>query len=363
MPRPIRRSDSDIVLSSYPHAIIVDGHRNEVGECMKILSFVASLIVALAGLLTSLAATRADDYPSKPITIVVGFAPGGPTDTVARIIAQHISKTLGQSVIVENQTGAAGTIAMTHVVRSPPDGYTLSVGQWTTNVGAVMAYPVQFDVLKDFAPISLLTSSKLLIVARKDLPANTAKELVAWLKANPGKANGASVGVGSAVHVCLLDFMNRTGTKFQLVYYRGGAPAVQDLASGQADISCLEGGQTLGLYHGGKVKFIGVVSKSRWDGAPEIPTLAEGGVPGVEIEFWHGLWAPKDTPKPIIAKLNAAVVAAFDDPAVRKRFKEIGHTIPPRENLTPEKLYAHHKAEIEKWWPIMKAAGIKPQGS
>jgi tripartite-type tricarboxylate transporter receptor subunit TctC len=330
---------------------------------MKILSFVASLAIALAGVPTSFSAAQADNYPSKPITIVVGFAPGGPTDTVARVIGQHMSKTLGESVIVENQTGAAGTIAMNRVFRSPPDGYTLSVGQWTTNVGAVIANPVQFDVLKDFTPISLLTSSKLLIVARKDLPANNPKELVDWLKANPGKANGASVGVGSAVHVCLLDFMNRTNTKFQLVYYRGGAPAVQDLASGQADISCLEGGQSLGLYRGGKIKFIGVASKTRWDGAPEVPTMAEGGGAAVDLEFWHGLWAPKDTPKPIIAKINAAVVAAFDDPAVRKRFKEIGHTIPAREDLTPEKLYAHHKAETEKWWPIMKAAGIKPAGS
>jgi tripartite-type tricarboxylate transporter receptor subunit TctC len=251
------------------------------GMTMRMLSLVAALGAALG--YAAGAPAQADTYPSKPITIVVGFAPGGPTDTVARILAAHMQKTLGETVIVENQTGAAGTIAMGRVVRSPPDGYTLMVGQWTTNVGAVIANPVSFDVLKDFAPISLLTSSKLLIVARKNLPANTPKELVAWLKANPGKANGASVGVGSAVHVCLLDFMNRTGTKFQLVYYRGGAPAVQDLASGQADISCLEGGQSLGLYRGGKIKFIGTVGKTRWEGAPDVPTLEEGGVRGWSI--------------------------------------------------------------------------------
>jgi tripartite-type tricarboxylate transporter receptor subunit TctC len=266
--------------------------------------------------------------------------------------------TLGEAVIVENQSGAAGTIAMGRVVQSDPDGYTLSIGQWTTNVGAVAAFPVHFDVLKDFAPISLLTSSKLWILARKDLPANNPKELVAWLKANPDKANAASVGVGSAAHVCLIDLMNRSGTKFQLISYRGGAPAVQDLASGQADFSCLEAGQTLGLYRGGKVKIIGVASDSRWMGAPEVPTLTEGGIPGVEIEFWHGLWAPKDTPKDVIAKINAAVVKAFDDPVVKKRFIEIGHTLPARHKLTPQKLYDHHKAELDKWWPVMKAAGI-----
>jgi tripartite-type tricarboxylate transporter receptor subunit TctC len=184
---------------------------------------------------------------------------------------------------------------------------------------------------------------------------------VAWLKANPGKANAASVGVGSAAHVCLVDMKNRSGTDFQFVTYRGGAPAVQALAAGEADFACLEGGQTLALYRAGKVKIIGVASKTRWFGAPEVPTFEEGGVAGLELHFWHALWAPKNTPKPVIAKLNEAVVKAFADEWVQTRFKEIGHSIPVREQLTPEALYAHHKAEIEKWWPIMKAAGIKPK--
>jgi tripartite-type tricarboxylate transporter receptor subunit TctC len=183
------------------------------------------------------------------------------------------------------------------------------------------------------------------------------------LKANPGKGNAASVGVGSAAHVCLVDLKNRSGTDFQFVTYRGGAPAVQDLAAGEADIACLEGGQTLGLYRGGQVKIIGVASSSRWAGAPEVPTLAEGGLSGVELDFWHGLWAPKNTPKPIIAKINDAVIKAFADEAVKKRFAEIGHTVPPAADLTPQKLYAHHKTEVDKWWPIMKAAGIKPQAN
>ena len=322
---------------------------------MRLLLWAA--LAALAGAVGA----QAQTYPSRPITLVVGFAPGGPTDSVARILSERMKTTLGESLIVENQTGAAGTIASARVARSAPDGYTLSVGQWTTNVGAVAVFPVQYDVLADFEPISLLTSSKLWLVARKDLPASNVKELIAWLKANPGKANAASVGVGSGAHVCLIDLANRSGTTFQFVTYRGGAPAMQDLLSGQADFSCLEAGQTLGQYRAGNLKIIGVVSSSRWFGAPEVPTLAEGGLPGVEIEFWHGLWAPKGTPAAIIAKLNAAVVEAFADPAVRNRFSDLGHTIPPREKLTPQALYAHHKAEVDKWWPIIKAAGIKPE--
>ena len=326
---------------------------------MRIVTFAASLVIALAGV----ASAQAQKFPSKPITLVVGFAPGGPTDTTARVLAERMKTTLGESVIVENQAGAAGTIALGRVARADPDGYTLYVGNWTVNVGAVTMFPVHFDVLKDFEPVALLTASKLWIVARKDLPANNPRELSAWLKANPGKANAASVGVGSAAHVCLVDLMNRIGTKFQFVTYRGGAPAVQALAAGEADFACLEAGQTLGLYRGDKVKIIGVAANSRWFGAPEVPTLGEGGLAGVELEFWHGLWAPKSTPKDVIAKLNDSIVKAFADEWVKKRFSEVGHTIPPPAKLTPEALYAHHKAEIEKWWPIMKAAGIKPPGT
>lgn len=321
------------------------------------------LAVSLAMALAGAVGAKADNYPSKPITIVVGFAPGGPTDTVARVLGEHMKTTLGESIVIENKSGAAGTIGLTLVERADPDGYTLYLGNWTVNVGAVRTFPIAYDPLNDIAPIALLTSSKLWIVARKDLPANNARELVAWLKANPGKANAASVGVGSAAHVCLVDIMNRSKTSFQLISYRGGAPAVQNLAGGQADFGCLEAGQTLGLYRGGKVKIIGVAADTRWFGAPEVPTLAEGGLPGVEIEFWHGLWAPKNTPKAIIAKVNDAVIKAFADPLVQKRFKEVGHTVPAKDKMTPEALYKHHKAETDKWWPIMKAAGIKAPGS
>ena len=316
---------------------------------------VAAAATLLALVCTGAPRTQAQDYPSRPITLVVGLPPGGPTDSVARILAERMKATLGESLVVENQAGAAGTIAAARVAHATPDGYTLSVGQWTTNVGAAAVFPLQFDVLADFTPIALLTSSRLWLVARKDLPANTAGELVAWLKANPGKATAASVGAGSAAHVCLLDVQNRSGIRFPLVAYRGGPPAMQDLISGQVDFSCLEAGQTLPQYRVGNLKVLGLASETRWAGAPEVPTLAEGGLPGVAIEFWHGLWAPKGTPPAIIAKLNAAVAEAFADVAVRERFTRLGHTVPPREKLSPEALYAHHKAEIDKWWPVIKA--------
>ena len=322
---------------------------------MKILTLAASLAIALAGL----TGAQAQKFPSKPVTLVVGFAPGGPTDTVARVVGEHMRHTLGESTVVENKHGAAGTIGLTQVSRADPDGHMLYVGNWTVNVGAVRTFDVPYNPLTGFEPVAMLTSSKLWIVARKDLPANTAKEFAAWLKSSQGKANAANIGVGSAAHVCLVDVKNRSGGDFQLVTYRGGAPAVQAIAGGQADFSCLEGGQTLGLLRGGQVKVIGVASTTRWAGAPEVPTLTEGGLPGVDLEFWHGLWAPKNTPKPVIAKLNDAVVKAFADATVQKRLTDIGHTIPPKDKLTPQALYNHHKAEVDKWWPIMEKAGIK----
>ena len=328
---------------------------------MEHVNIVASLILALAVTLASGAGAQAQTFPSKPITLVVGFAPGGPTDTVARIIADHMKTTLGQTVVVENVGGAAGTIAAARVARATPDGHTLNVGQWTSNVGGPAITPTPYDVLNDFEAVSLLTTSYLWIVGRKSLPANNLQELIAWLKANPDKSSGAIVGSGSAAHVCFLDFQNKSGTKFALVPYKGGTPALQDLVGGQVDISCLEAAQTMQQFRAGMVKVFGVLANKRWAGAPDVPTLAEGGLPGDQIEFWHGLWAPKGTPKDVVAKLNAAVSAAFADPAVRKRFDGLGHAIPPPEQQTPQALFAHHKAEIERWWPLIKAAGIKAQ--
>lgn len=307
------------------------------------------------------ATAMADDYPSRPITIIVGYPPGGPTDLVARIMADHMKTTLGQPVLIENVGGASGTIGGAKAARSDPDGYTLSIGQWSSQVGAPAALKLPYDALDGFEPISMLTISYMGIVARKDLPANDLKGMVAWMKANPGKANVASVGFGSAAHVCLLDFQHRTGTTFQIISYKGGAPVMKDLIGGQVDLTCLEVGQTLASVKGGKVKAIAVASKQRWFGDPDMPTFADGGVPGIVMPFWHGLWAPKGTPKPIIDKLNDAVKKAFLDPAVKARFATLGHEIPPVADQNPQALHRFHKAELDKWWPLMKSAGIEPK--
>jgi tripartite-type tricarboxylate transporter receptor subunit TctC len=314
---------------------------------------------AVTAVIVSMGAAKAQDYPSRPITIVVGFAPGGPTDILARILADRMKASLGQPIIVENMVGAGGTLAGARVARAKPDGYTLNIGNWSSNVGAGAIYSLHYHVMDDFEPVALLTSSYVLIVGRKGLPANNLKELVAWLKANPSKATAGSIGVGSAGHVCIIDFQNKTGTKFLIVPYQGGVPAMQDLLAGRIDFTCQEATQTLSYVQSGAIAALGVAAQQRWFAAPDVPTIEEAGVSGVNIAFWNGLWAPKGTPKVIIAKLNGAVLEAFGDPAIQKRFADLGHLIPPRDQLTPDALAAYQKAELEKWWPIMKAAGIK----
>ncbi len=316
----------------------------------------------LIGTLLGANAAIAQPYPSRPITIVVPFPPGGVTDTVGRVMADRMKDALGQSVVVENMSGAGGTIGSARVARAAPDGYTLVVGQWTSHVGGGALYTLTYDTVNDFAPISLLTTAPLWIVGPSKLPAKDLRELIDWLKANPNRASGATTGVGSGAHVCLLDFQNRTGTRIQMVPYRGAAPIMQDLLGGQIELSCLEASQTLPHYRSGKFRAFGVVTKHRWFLAPEVPTIEEGGVAGMQMPFWHALWAPKGTPIEIIAKLNAAVLAVFADPAAQKRFADMGHDIPPRDQLTPEALAAHHKAEVAKWWPIIKAANLKAEG-
>ena len=318
---------------------------------------VAFAVAALAGI----AAAQAQGYPSKPITMIVPFPAGGGSDILARIVAERMKVSLGQPVIIENVGGAGGTIGTTRVARSAPDGYTVGFGQWSSHVGSGALYPLTFDLLKDLAPVARLTMARLWIIGRNDLPAKDLKELIAWLKANPNKATAGSIGAGSGTQLCFIDFQNNTGTKFQLVPYRGAAPIMQDLLAGQIDLTCPEAGQTLALYRSGKIKAYAVMGTTRWFAAPDVPTMDEAGAPGLHMTFWYGLWAPGGTPRDIIAKLNAAVADAFEDPAVRARLTEQGHEIPSRKELTPEALGAHHKAEIEKWWPIIKAAGIKLQ--
>lgn len=327
----------------------------------SVLRSILPSILAATFAIGCAAGAQAQSYPSKPITIIVGFAAGGPTDMVARILADHMKTTLGQTVVVENVGGAAGTIASARVARAAPDGYTLNVGQWTSHVGGPAIQPTRYHVIDDFEPVSLLTTSYLWIVGRPTLPANTLQELIAWLKANPNKGTAAIIGAGSAAHICFLDFQIKSGTTFAVVPYKGGAPALQDLVGSQVDLSCLEASQTMQQFRAGHVKVFGILANKRWFGAPDVPTLAEGGLPGAPIEFWHGMWAPKATPKDIVAKVNAAVRAAFADPGVRKRFADLGHEIPPPERQSPQALAAHHQAEIDRWWPIIKAAGIKPE--
>jgi tripartite-type tricarboxylate transporter receptor subunit TctC len=318
------------------------------------------LAIALTATLGCTSA-QAQDHAAGAITIMVGFAAGGPTDTLARILTERMRNSLGQPLIVENVPGATGTIAIGRVVRAAPDGRTLSMGNWTSHVGAPAIYPIAYDVLKDIEPVSLLPIAPLLIAARKTFPPNDIRELIAWLKANPGQATAAIVGFGSSGHVSLIDFEKKTDTRFQFVPYRGGGPAMNDLVAGQVDLRPTEASTALPYLASGKIKAYAVLAKTRWVAAPDIPTIDEAGVPGVHIALWNGLWAPKNTPRDVIARLNSAVVDTLADPVVRQRIADLGLDMPPREKLTPAALHAHHKAEIEKWWPIIKAAGITAQ--
>jgi tripartite-type tricarboxylate transporter receptor subunit TctC len=280
-------------------------------------------------------------------------------DAVGRVVAERMGTALGQRVIVENVTGAAGTIGLGRVARATPDGYTISYGAWASYVarGAILALP--FDVLNDFAPVALTTATPWLIAAKHDIPANDLKGLIAWLQANPDKASAGTSGAGGPGHVGGVLFQKRTGTRFQFVPYRGTAPAMQDLLAGQIDLMIADPASALPQLRAGKIKIYAVMSRTRLSSAPDIPTVDEAGLPGVYMAPWQAIFAPKGTPREIVGQLNAAVVEALADPAVRKRLDTFVAEIPPREQQTPEALAAFHKAEIELWWPIIKAAGIK----
>jgi tripartite-type tricarboxylate transporter receptor subunit TctC len=322
---------------------------------MTLRVFVATLVVALA----TAAHAQPQDYPSRPLTMIVPFSAGGPTDTLGRILVERMRAALGQTVIIENVTGAGSTLGVGRAAQAAPDGYTLALGNWTSFVGSGVLYRTSYDLLQDFEPVSLLTFAPMLIVGKSTLPVKDAKELIAWLRASPDSASAATVGAGSAAHVCGLYFQEKTNTRFQFVPYRGGAPAMQDLVGGQIDLMCAEASQTLTYVRGGKMKAFAVMSKTRWPALPDVPTTDEIGVPGMYISFWHGLWVQKGTPRDVIIKLNGAVVDTLADPTVRQRFTDLGQVIATREQQTPAALGAYHKAEIEKWWPIIKAANIK----
>lgn len=306
--------------------------------------------------------TWAQSYPTRPVTMVVAFGPGGPSDVIARILAEAMRTSLGQPVVVENITGASGTIGVGRVARAAPDGYTLVLGNWATHVLNGPMFSLPYDLIKDFDPVGLVSSDPLMIVAKKALPANDLKEFVAWLKANPDQATQGTTGAGGISTVGGLFFQRASGTRFRFVPYRIGlAAAMQDLVAGQIDFMIDTAANSLPQVRAGNIKAFAVTSKSRLPAAPEIPTVDEAGLPGLYALNWQAAFLPKNAPKDVIAKLNAAIVAALADASVQTRLAGIGQQIFPRDQQTPEALAAFQKAEVEKWWPIIKAANLKAE--
>src|ERR1700730_3531678 len=321
------------------------------------------LIVVVATLLGPGASgiAAAQDYPTRAITMIVPFPAGGATDTLARFLAEKMRGILGQPVIIENVAGAAGSIAVAPAVRSAADGYTLSIGTSTTHMLTGGLYALSFDLLKDLAPVILIGSEPLLIVGRKNLPADDLKGLIAYLKANPDKASVGIAGVGATGHLTGISFQKATGTKFQFVPYRGSAPAMQDLLAEQIDFMIEPSSNFRSLVGAGSVKPDAITGRTRLPSSPNIPTADEAGLPGFFASLWYGLWVPKGTPKEIVAKLNATMVRLLADPPVKEHFAELGIQITPLDQQSPEALRAFQKAEAERWWPIIRAANLKAE--
>jgi tripartite-type tricarboxylate transporter receptor subunit TctC len=319
------------------------------------------LLIAVAFLAGCGSIAMAQVYPSRPVTMVVPFPAGGSSDTIGRVLADGMRGPLGQSVIIENVGGASGNLGVGRVARAAPDGYTLILGSWPTHVLNAAIFTLPYDPLNDFEPVALVAAQPLFIIAKKAMPAKDLTELLAWLKANPDKATQGTAGTGGASHLAGVFFQTATGTRFQFVPYRGSAPAMQDLLAGQIDMMIDLAASATPQVRAGNVRAYAVTAKSRLAAAPDVPTVDEAGLPGYYVLSWHAVWVPKTTPKSVIAKLNAAVVEALADPAVRKRLADIGQEIFPREQLTPEALSAYQKAEIEKWWPMVKAANIRSE--
>jgi tripartite-type tricarboxylate transporter receptor subunit TctC len=303
----------------------------------------------------------AETYPSRPIIMIAPLGVGGSTDVVARIVAQGMSQVLGQNIAVENVTGAGGTIGEARVAHATPDGYTVGIGQWGTNVANGAIYPLTYDLMKDFEPVGLVATQPFLIVARRSMPATNLKELIEWLRANKATANEGNSGVGSPSHVAGLLFQKTIGANFTMVPYRGAGESMQALVSEQIDVLLNVPGISMGQIKAGTMKAYAVTAPTRATIAPDIPTTDEAGLPGFYFSFWHALWVPKGTPKDIIATLNDALVKALADPATKKRLLDTGQEIFPPEQLTPEALRKYQQAEIDKWWPIIKAANIKAE--
>jgi tripartite-type tricarboxylate transporter receptor subunit TctC len=318
----------------------------------------AIVLAVLAGLGP---ATAQDAYPSRPITLVVPYPPGGVTDTLARLLADRMKTILGQTIVIENVGGAGGSIGVGRIARGTPDGYTIAVGSSETHVLNAVALNLPYDVVADFEPIVQLPAYPFLIVSTNAVPATTLKELIAWIKADPAKVTQGTVGYGTIQQMCGIIMQKAMGVTWQLVPYRGGAPAMQDILSGQFNLMCTASGSFLPLVRAKQIRAYAITMPTRAESAPEIPTVDEAGLPGMHLLTWNALWAPKGTPRPAIDKLNAAAVQAMADPAFKKRMVELALEMPPSDQLTPEALAALQKREIARWWPMMKAAGIKPQ--
>jgi tripartite-type tricarboxylate transporter receptor subunit TctC len=318
-----------------------------------------TLAFAAALLATALPCVQAQVYPSRPITVIVPFPAGGPTDSLMRVLSEPMRMSLGQPLIIENVTGATGSIGVARVVQAAPDGYTVSIGNTATHVINGAVFNLKYDLLKDLLPVALLPSSPFLLDARTSIPAKTLQEFVAWAKASPKPVSAGTPGVGSIPHMAGILLENLTGVRLQFVPYRGAAPAMQDLIAGQIDAMFDQAGNSLPQVRAGTIRAYAVTAKKRLASAPDIPTADEAGVPGLHATVWNGFWVPKGTPPEIVAKLNAAAAEALADPAVRERLADLGLEIPPRDQATPQALAAQQKADAEKWWPIIKAANIK----
>lgn len=326
---------------------------------MPIFAALGAALLSVATLASPTAS--AQPYPNRPITLVVPLGVGGSTDVIARIVAEGMRQVLGQTIVVENTTGAGGTIGVGRVARAAADGYTIGIGQWGTNVASGAIYPLQFDLVKDFEPVGLISTQPFLIVSKKDVPANNLKELIAWLKANEGKTSQGNSGVGTPSHVGGLLMQKAIGISPTMVPFRGAGQSIQGLVAGQIDVMLDTPAVSMPQVSGGTIKAYAVTAPKRLAVAPDIPTTDEAGLPGFYFTFWHALWVPKGTPKDIVAKLNDALVRTLSDHVTRDKLTNIAQEIFPKEQQTPEALAAFHMEEIAKWWPIIKAAGITPQ--
>jgi tripartite-type tricarboxylate transporter receptor subunit TctC len=317
------------------------------------------IVLAALAVLAAGGNALAENFPSHPITIVVPFSAGGPSDVMARILAERMKVTLGENLLIENVTGAAGSIGVGRAVRSPPDGYTISFGHLGTHVANGAIYKLGYDLVTDLEPVVLLPSNPMIVVSKNAIPAKSLKELIAWLKARPAPATAGTAGAGSGSHIAGLYFENVTGIKLQYVPYRGTAPAMNDLIAGQIDVMIDQTSNSIGQVRAGSIRAYAITDDKRVESASDIPTTDEAGLSGFHMTLWSGLWVPKGTPKDIVAKLNASVVDALNDPAVRKQLENLGLQMPPKDQLSPEALGSWQKAEIAKWWPMIKAANVK----